>query len=266
MELLVNQIEECSRIQVRQRNDAAVVNDYAEAMIAGADFPPIVVFQEQGTERYIVSDGHHRLMAARQAQIPAIDVKLIEGDETAALEHALGANHHHGLRLNKADRERAVSLLMTDARIKDKYRTDQDRAELLGVSLRTFRGYKSEWRTAAGGSPKERAAKGSASRSAEKNTPNRLKNNINHNKGLGSDAAELQRRKQPRSIRESDYLPAMSSIMQGHLLAVNTALEALERIPYTGKDFVDAVGVSRISAKAISGMQFVRQVGDALYV
>ncbi len=262
MELPVNQIEECSRIQVRQHNDAAVVNDYAEAFTAGAKFPSIVVFQEQGTERYIVSDGHHRLMAARQAQIPAIDVKLIEGDETDALEHALGANNDHGLRLNKADRKRAVSLLMTDARIKDKYRTDQDRADLLGVSLRSFRGYKAEWRTAAGGTPKERAAKGSASRSAEKNTRNALKNNTNHNKVLGSDDAELHR----QNKREPDYLPAMSSIMQGHLLAVNTALEALERIPYTGKDFVDAVGVSRISAKAIKGIQFVRQLGDALYV
>ncbi len=84
MKLRVNQIEECSRIQVRQRNDVAVVNDYAEAFIAGAEFPSIVVFQEQGTERYIVSDGHHRLRAARQAQIPSIDVELIEGDETAA--------------------------------------------------------------------------------------------------------------------------------------------------------------------------------------
>ena len=262
MELLVKQIEECSRIQVRQRNDAAVVNDYAEAMIAGADFPPIVVFQEQGTERYIVSDGHHRLMAARQAQIPAIDVKLIEGDEPDALEHALGANHHHGLRLNKADRERAVSLLMTDARIKDKYRTDQDRAELLGVSLRTFRAHKAEWRNTSGGGRSEKAAKTQAKRSGAAKTRNDLKNNPNQDKGLAVDDATCI----IGITHPEDHLPAMSSVMQGHLLAVNTALEALERIPYMGKDFVDAVGVSRISAKAISGMQFVRQVGDALYV
>ena len=203
----------------------------------------------------------------------SIDVELIEGDETAALEHALGANHRHGLRLNKADRKRAMSLLMTDARIKDKYRTDQDRADLLGVSLRTVRVYKAEWRTATGGNAKERTAKESAQRSAEKKTRGDLKNKDNTHNGVGSDDAGLHHRDQ--HIQESkkaglkkpaSNMPGLSVVMEGHLRGVTNALEALSRVPYTGEEFVNLVGASKIGAEAKRGIGFACQLADILDV
>ena len=276
MKLSVDQIEECNRVQVRQRNDGTVVTDYAEAFIAGAVFPPITVFQEKGTERFIVADGHHRLQAAQQAKLSSIDVELIEGDETAALEHALGANHRHGLRLNKADRKRAMSLLMTDARIKDKYRTDQDRADLLGVSLRTVRVYKAEWRTATGGNAKEQIAKENAQRYAEQKTRSDLKNNDNTNNGLDSDDAGLHHREPSQQhIQESkkaglkkpaSNMPGLSVVMEGHLRGVTNALEALSRVPYTGEEFVNLVGASRIGPEAKRGIGFACQLADILDV
>jgi len=266
MQLAVNQIEECLRVQVRQNNDAGIIEEYAEAYKAGADMPAIVVYQEPGTERYIVSDGHHRLKAALKAEMANIEVDLVAGDESDALENALGSNHRHGLRLKKADRRRAVSLLMTDTRLKKKYATDQDRADLLGVSIRAFRVDKAEWRNSSGGSVKERAAKGSAQRSANQKTPNYVKPQVNGNNGLRSDAADCSIGKSNLSDADSGDMPAMSLVMSAHLKDVNNALEILSRIPYTGKDFVALVGASRIGPTEKKGAVFARQLADALNV
>jgi uncharacterized ParB-like nuclease family protein len=262
----VNQIEECLRVQVRQSNDVGIIEEYAEAYKAGADMPPIVVYQESGTERYIVSDGHHRLKAAQKAELTTIEVDLVAGDESDALENALGSNHRHGLRLKKADRRRGVSLLMTDTRLKKKYRTDQDRADLLGVSIRAFRVYKAEWRNSTGGSVKEQAAKGSAQRSAVQKTSKSPKNNTNQDNGLSPDAADCSIGKSNLSDAESGDLPAMSIVMSAHLRDVKNALEILSRNPYTGKDFVALVGASRIGPTEKKGAVFARQLADVLRV
>ena len=49
MQLAVNQIEECKRVQVHHSIDVGIVEEYAEAYKAGADMPAIVVYQEAGT-------------------------------------------------------------------------------------------------------------------------------------------------------------------------------------------------------------------------
>ena len=168
LELPVNMIEECDRTQVRSRTSADTVKEYAEMMSAGAIFDPIVVYQEKDTERYIVSDGHHRLQAALKAGVKKIRAKLKEGDEVDALEHALGANQRHGLRLTDADRERAVGLMLSTERLTEKYRSDQDRADHLGLSLRTFRRWKQRWAANDSGTEKEKRAKAKAQKQKNK--------------------------------------------------------------------------------------------------
>lgn len=178
MQLAVVDLEECSRVQVRAgKPDADVVTRYAEFMKSGAIFPPVVVFREKGTERYVVADGHHRLRAAQQIGAKKIDVDLREGDENDAIEFALGANSDHGLPRTGKDIRRAVDLLMSNDYLKRKYKTHVDRADLLKISERTFQTRLAEWRESDGGNKKakaeakENAAKHTAPKAAKQDSP-----------------------------------------------------------------------------------------------
>lgn len=96
---------------------------------------------------------------------------LREGDEVAALEHALGANADHGLPRKSSDILFAVGQLMTTPALTQKYRTHAERAELLKVSERTFQRYLADWREKEGGNRTEREAKQAANASARRHDP-----------------------------------------------------------------------------------------------
>lgn len=73
--------------------DPAVVADYADAMEAGATFPPIIVFFD-GT-RYWPGDGFHRIEAARRIARAAISADVRKGGQRDALLLAASANATH---------------------------------------------------------------------------------------------------------------------------------------------------------------------------
>jgi ParB-like chromosome segregation protein Spo0J len=88
------------------------VAEYAEAMDAGAKFPPIVVFND-GT-RYLAADGFHRIHAARKLGATKIECDIRSGGKPEALKFALSCNAHHGLRRTNADKRHAVELALRE--------------------------------------------------------------------------------------------------------------------------------------------------------
>ena len=100
-------------IQVRESLDQALVSDYAAAMAAGTVFPPLIAFRDEAGS-LTLTDGFHRLEAARQAALSEIAVEIRQGDRRSALLHALGANSAHGQRLNHQDLRNAVKILLRD--------------------------------------------------------------------------------------------------------------------------------------------------------
>jgi len=94
--------------QVRAAIDQQVVTDYAEAMTAGATFPPIVLFHD-GTQHYL-ADGFHRFLAAQRNKFKDIDSDVRPGTKDDALWFALGANKAHGKRLSNQDKRHAIKL------------------------------------------------------------------------------------------------------------------------------------------------------------
>lgn len=94
--------------QIRASIDQQVVSEYADAMTAGAMFPPIVVFHD-GTQHYL-ADGFHRFMAAQRNQFRDIDADVRPGTKDDALWFALGANGRHGKRLGERDVSHAVEI------------------------------------------------------------------------------------------------------------------------------------------------------------
>ena len=112
MNLPLEAIELDTSIQCRASIDTGVVNDYAERMKEGDEFPPIEVF---GTKaKCWIADGWHRVLAARQNAAETIDAHLSAGGRVDALKAALGANAVHGQRRSNADKRRSVEIALRE--------------------------------------------------------------------------------------------------------------------------------------------------------
>ena len=96
--------------------NAVLVEDYAEDMREGAEFPPVVVFTDDGGTESWVGDGFHRVEAAKRAGLDEIEaeVTIHPHPQRAALLHACGANAAHGWRRTNADKRHAVTTLLKD--------------------------------------------------------------------------------------------------------------------------------------------------------
>ena len=118
--LAIVDIEATAATQIRLRKDPGVIKDYMEALQEGAIFPPVDVYCEENSERYILADGFHRLHAYVDAGRTEIPVNIFRGGMHEALIHALGANHNHGLRLTNADKRHAIQVALKDPAISRK--------------------------------------------------------------------------------------------------------------------------------------------------
>jgi uncharacterized ParB-like nuclease family protein len=98
--------------QVRAGLNDATVADYAEALAAGAKFPPVIVFHDGS--RYVAADGFHRIQAASKIGAAQIECDVRRGGKTDALKFALGCNAHHGLRRTNADKRNAVGMALRE--------------------------------------------------------------------------------------------------------------------------------------------------------
>ncbi len=110
--LLLDLVRVDGGTQVRFGLSPLTVSEYAEALPAGAKFPPIVVFFD-GSE-YWLADGFHRLEAHRQAGLQQIDADVHDGSRRDAMLYAAAANAEHGLRRTAEDKKRAVLILLRD--------------------------------------------------------------------------------------------------------------------------------------------------------
>lgn len=108
----IDSIELDTSIQCRASIDVATVNEYADAMADGVEFPPVVLFGNQ--TRAWIGDGWHRVMAAQQIGAPTIDADIRPGDRREALKYALNANAAHGQRRTNADKRRCVEIALRE--------------------------------------------------------------------------------------------------------------------------------------------------------
>jgi uncharacterized ParB-like nuclease family protein len=88
------------------------VTDYAEAMQAGDEFPPVITFFD-GVDYYL-ADGFHRLHAVKRLGKTSIQADVRTGTLRDAILYSLGANRDHGLRRSNADKRKCVQTLLED--------------------------------------------------------------------------------------------------------------------------------------------------------
>ena len=123
-------------LQPRCDMDWTLVGEYAEAMKAGAVFPPVTVFSD-GNSHWL-ADGFHRVHATRKAGVTEVEAEIREGDRRDAVLFAMGANASHGKRRTNEDKRRAVKLLLKDREWKDW--SDREIARVCAVSNRFVSG------------------------------------------------------------------------------------------------------------------------------
>lgn len=116
--------------QSRDKIDENVVADYADAMLAGVQFPPLEVFHDGVS--YWLADGFHRYFAAKRAGSPGFKCNLHEGTLREAVLFSLGANKSHGLQRSAATKRKIVIAMLSDIEWQDW--SDREIAKQCGVS------------------------------------------------------------------------------------------------------------------------------------
>lgn len=99
-----------SELQPREAITDEAVEEYAEAMKAGVEFPPCVVVKQGKT--HWLCDGFHRVAAAARIKRKAVKCEVIEGNRQQAIWLASAANLTHGVRRTNADKRRAVHMAL----------------------------------------------------------------------------------------------------------------------------------------------------------
>lgn len=104
--LKIDQIRRDGATQPRAAIDFETVFDYMDAMVDGADFPPVTVFYD-GTD-YWLADGFHRVKAREQGGFDEIACEVHQGTQQDAQWYSFAANKTNGLRRTNDDKQRAV--------------------------------------------------------------------------------------------------------------------------------------------------------------
>ena len=115
-----------SRVEVNE----PTVADYAQAVLDGDKFPPIIVFHD-GTD-YFLADGFHRYFAHLRAKRVSIFCEVKRGTARDAKRFGFGANNKNGLRPTIADRRKSVTEMVEDLEWQDL--SDREIARECGVS------------------------------------------------------------------------------------------------------------------------------------
>ena len=131
--ILITSIRLDGGTQPRAALDFNAVEDYAEAMGAGATFPPVTVFYD-GTD-YWLADGFHRVKAAYAAGHDTIACEVHQGTVNDAQWCSFSANRTNGLRRTNQDKQRAVKAALAHA--KSCGLSDQEIAKHVGVDAKT---------------------------------------------------------------------------------------------------------------------------------
>ena len=93
--------------QPRTAINPGIVQEYAEAMQAGAEFPAVTVVHDGA--RFWLVDGFHRFFAHRRLNRQQIKAEVIAGELKDARWLSVSANKAHGLRRTNEDKAKAVT-------------------------------------------------------------------------------------------------------------------------------------------------------------
>lgn len=106
------------------------VKEYVEAIIDGAEFPPVKVVNDG--QCYWLTDGFHRVAAYAQANYERIRAEVTDGSRRDAVIAALSANATNGLPRSNDDKRKAVIFALRDPELRQM--SQREIARVCGVT------------------------------------------------------------------------------------------------------------------------------------
>ena len=123
-----------------------IVDEYAQALLDGDKFPPIILFHDG--DDYHLADGWKRYYAHKKSGLEIIDADVRMGTYDDAFDYAFAhANHSNGERYSSEDKRHALELALE----KERYIKKSDRQ--LSQELRVSHTFVSKVRKAVGKQP-----------------------------------------------------------------------------------------------------------------
>lgn len=98
--------------QPRINQDWKIIGEYAQDMLEGAVFPPVIVYYDDTD--YWLADGFHRYHATKQIDRETITAEVRQGSQRDAILFSVGVNSHHGFRRKNEDKRVVVEKLLRD--------------------------------------------------------------------------------------------------------------------------------------------------------
>jgi transposase-like protein len=132
--------------QPRAALDFSAVDDYADAMADGTQFPPVIVYYDG--ENYWLADGFHRVKAAHDAGCDTIRCEVRQGTLEDAQWYSFSANKTNGLRRTNEDKQRAIKAALLHPRGANL--SDSQIAKHVGVHHDTVRDWRAKLESSCG--------------------------------------------------------------------------------------------------------------------
>ena len=108
-----------------------IVDDYAQALLDGDKFPPIILFHDG--DDYHLADGWKRYYAHKKSGLEIIDADVRMGTYDDAFDYAFAhANHSNGERYSSEDKRHALALALQQERYLNQ--SDRELSKKLRVS------------------------------------------------------------------------------------------------------------------------------------
>jgi len=133
-------------VQPREKLNAETVAHYAELFRAGdTDFPPVYLWDIPG-EGVRISDGYHRVNAAKAAGMKSIAAFIKEGTLADCVKDAAFRNACNGVQLTTGERKTALIRILEEHAKEDRNPGSlRNLADTVGLSHETVRKHKAEW-------------------------------------------------------------------------------------------------------------------------
>jgi hypothetical protein len=106
----INTINLASSYQAREEIDQEMVETFAENMLHGDKFPPILIYVVNGEK--LIADGFHRYFAHKKNNKTSIDVDERASDMDSYILKCTSANNKHGKRPTHKDKIRSLARML----------------------------------------------------------------------------------------------------------------------------------------------------------
>jgi ParB-like chromosome segregation protein Spo0J len=108
----IDKIERDCGTQRREKVDRHTVERYRDAMLAGDEFPPVLLFFDG--KKFWLADGEHRIRATLDTGLQEINAEVRTGKQRDAQWESLGVNLKHGLPPTAKERRAAIVTALQD--------------------------------------------------------------------------------------------------------------------------------------------------------